>query len=208
VGVVGDTRDAGLDTDPTPAVFQPIAQEEIFSGAMLVRTRSNPTLIQPAALRTIRELYPRQLIENVATLEDVRDATVAPRRLNAFFIASFGVLAMVIAMVGIAGVLAFSVSARTQEIGIRMSLGADASRVLRMVLGEGGVLLGIGLAVGLTGSLVTTGLLRGLLFGVAPHDPVTLGAVAAIIGAVGVAACLLPAVRAAKVDPAVALRAE
>jgi ABC-type antimicrobial peptide transport system permease subunit len=128
--------------------------------------------------------------------------------LNAFFIASFGVLAMVIAMVGIAGVLAFSVSARTQEIGIRMSLGADASRVLRMVLGEGGVLLGIGLAVGLTGSLVTTGLLRGLLFGVAPHDPVTLGAVAAIIGAVGVAACLLPAVRAAKVDPAVALRAE
>jgi predicted permease len=208
VGVVGDTRDAGLDTDPTPAVFQPIAQEEIFSGAMLVRTRSKPTLIQPAALRTIRELYPRQLIENVATLEDVRDATVAPRRLNAFFIASFGVLAMVIAMVGIAGVLAFSVSARTQEIGIRMSLGADASRVLRMVLGEGGVLLGIGLAVGLTGSLVTTGLLRGLLFGVAPHDPVTLGAVAAIIGAVGVAACLLPAVRAAKVDPAVALRAE
>jgi ABC-type antimicrobial peptide transport system permease subunit len=175
---------------------------------MLVRTRSNPTLIQPAALRTIRELYPRQLIENVATLEEVRDATVAPRRLNAFFIASFGVLAMVIAMVGIAGVLAFSVSARTQEIGIRMSLGADASRVLRMVLGEGGVLLGIGLAVGLTGSLVTTGLLRGLLFGVAPHDPMTLGAVAAIIGAVGVAACLLPAVRAAKVDPAVALRAE
>ena len=208
VGVVGDTRDAGLDTDPTPTVFQPIAQEEIFNGAMVIRTRSNPTLIQPAALHAIRELYPRQLIENVATLEEVRDATVAPRRLNALFIASFGVLAMVIAMVGIAGVLAFSVSARTQEIGIRMSLGADASRVLRMVLGEGGVLLGIGLAVGLTGSLVTTGLLRGLLFGVAPHDPITLGAVAAIIGAVGVAACLLPAIRAAKVDPAVALRAE
>ena len=208
VGVVGDTRDAGLDTDPTPTVFQPIAQEEIFNGALLVRTRSNPLLIQPAALRAIRELYPRQLIENVATLEEVRDATVAPRRLNALFIASFGILAMVIAMVGIAGVLAFSVSARTQEIGIRMSLGADASRVLRMVLGEGGVLLGIGLAVGLTGALVTTGLLRGLLFGVAPHDPVTLGAVAAVIAGVGVAACLLPAVRAAKVDPAVALRAE
>ncbi|HKW47704.1 MAG TPA: ABC transporter permease, partial [Gemmatimonadaceae bacterium] len=208
VGVVGDTRDAGLDTDPTPTVFQPIAQEEIFSGALIVRTRSDPALIQPAALRAIRELYPRQLVENVATLEEVRDATVAPRRLNALFIASFGILAMVIAMVGIAGVLAFSVSARTQEIGIRMSLGADASRVLRMILGEGGVLLVIGLAVGLTGALVTTGLLRGLLFGVAPHDPVTLGAVATIIGAVGVVACLLPAVRAAKVDPAVALRAE
>jgi len=128
--------------------------------------------------------------------------------LNALFIASFGALAMVIAMVGIAGVLAFSVSARTQEIGIRMSLGADASRVLRMVLGEGGVLLAIGLAVGFTGALATSGLLRGLLFGVAPHDPATLGGVAFIIAAVGVAACLLPALRAARVDPAVALRAE
>jgi predicted permease len=208
VGVVGDTRDAGLDTDPTPTVFQPMAQEEIFSGAMVIRTRSDPALLQPATLRAIRDLYPRQLIENVATLDEVRDATVAPRRLNALFIASFGALAMVIAMVGIAGVLAFSVSARTQEIGIRMSLGADASRVLRMVLGEGGVLLGIGLAVGLTGALVTTGLLRGLLFGVAPHDPLTLGVVAVIIAAVGVAACLFPALRAAKVDPSVALRAE
>jgi putative ABC transport system permease protein len=208
VGVVGDTRDAGLDTDPTPTVFQPMAQEEIFNGAMVIRARSNPALLQPATLRAIRDLYPRQLIENVATLDEVRDATVAPRRLNALFIASFGALAMVIAMVGIAGVLAFSVSARTQEIGIRMSLGADASRVLRMVLGEGGVLLGIGLAVGLTGALVTTGLLRGLLFGVAPHDPLTLGAVTFIIAAVGIAACLLPALRASKVDPSVALRAE
>ena len=208
VGVVGDTRDQGLDTDPTPTMFQPMAQEEVFAGAMVIRTRTDPNVVRPAALRAIRELYPRQLIENVATLDEVRDATVAPRRLNALFIASFGALAMVIAMVGIAGVLAFSVSARTQEIGIRMSLGADASRVLRMVLAEGGVLLAIGLAVGFTGALATSGLLRGLLFGVAPHDPATLGGVAFIIAAVGVAACLLPALRAARVDPAVALRAE
>jgi putative ABC transport system permease protein len=208
VGVVGDTRDQGLDTDPTPTVFQPIAQEEIFSGVLVIRTRNDPNLLRAAVLRTIRDPYPRQLIENVATLDEVRDATVAPRRLNAFFIASFGGLAMIIAMVGIAGVLAFSVSARTQEIGIRMSLGADASRVLRMVLGEGGVLLAIGLAVGLTGALLTTRLLQGLLFGVAPDDPVTLGGVAFLIGAVGIAACLLPALRAAKVDPAIALRAE
>ena len=208
VGVVGDTRDQGLDTDPTPTMFQPMAQEEVFAGAMVIRTRTDPNVVRPAALRAIRELYPRQLIENVATLDEVRDATVAPRRLNALFIASFGALAMVIAMVGIAGVLAFSVSARTQEIGIRMSLGADASRVLRMVLAEGGVLLAIGLAVGFTGALATSGLLRGLLFGVAPHDPATLGGVAFIIAAVGVAACLLPALRAARVDPAVALRSE
>jgi len=165
-------------------------------------------LLQPTVLRMIRELYPRQLVENIATLEQVRDATVAPRRLNALFIASFGGLAMVIAMVGIAGVLAFSVSSRTAEIGIRMSLGADEWRVHRMVLGEGGTLLIAGLVVGLTGALLATRLLRGLLFGVAPHDPVTLTGVAFLIGAVGVLACWLPAARAARVDPAVALRAD
>ena len=89
-----------------------------------------------------------------------------------------------------------------------MSLGADASRVVRMVLGEGGVLLALGLVAGVTGALLTSRLLQGLLFGVAPNDPVTLGAVALIIGSVGVAACLLPAMRAAKVDPAIALRSE
>jgi putative ABC transport system permease protein len=208
VGVVGDTRDTGLDTDPTPTVFQPIMQEEIFQGALVIRTKSNPSLLQPAVLRAIRELYPRQLIENVATLEEVRDATVAPRRLNALFIASFGALAMIIAMVGIAGVLAFSVSSRTAEIGIRMSLGADAARVRRMVLSEGGALLVVGLGAGIVGALATSRLLQGLLFGVAPNDPATLGAVALIIAAVGVAACWLPAARAARVDPAVALRAE
>jgi predicted permease len=208
VGVVGDTRDEGLDAEPTPTMFQPFAQEEVFAGAMVIRTKSNPELLQPAATRAIRELFPRQIIENVATLEQVRDATVAPRRLNALFIASFGALAMIIAMVGIAGVLAFSVSSRTAEIGIRMSLGADASRVHRMVLGEGGVLLGAGLAVGVIGAWVGSRLMQGLLFGVAPHDPATLGTVALLIATVGVGACWLPAVRAAKVDPAVALRAE
>ncbi|HTI62035.1 MAG TPA: ABC transporter permease [Gemmatimonadaceae bacterium] len=208
VGVVGDTRDAGLDADPTPTIFQPFAQEEIFAGSLVIRTNSDPQSLQPAVTRAIRELYPRQIIENVATLEQVRDATVAPRRLNALFIACFGGLAMIIAMVGIAGVLAFSVSSRTAEIGIRMSLGADAGRVQRMVLGEGGVLLIGGLATGVVGAWVASRLMQGLLFGVAPHDPATLAAVAALIGLVGVAACWVPAVRAARVDPAVALRAE
>jgi predicted permease len=208
VGVVGDTRDDGLDGGPTPTIFQPFAQEEIFSGSLVIRTKSDPLLLQPTVLRAIRELYPRQLIENTATLEQVRDSTVAPRRLNALFIACFGALAMVIAMVGIAGVLAFSVSARTSEIGIRMSLGADSWRVHRMVLGEGGALLVAGLVTGAIGALVTTRLLRGLLFGVAPSDPITLTGVAFVIAAVGILACWLPAARAARVDPAVALRAD
>jgi ABC-type antimicrobial peptide transport system permease subunit len=208
VGVVGDTRDAGLDTDPMPTVYQPLHQEISFWAAIIAKTKADPATLGPAAIRAIRELYPRQLIEKVQTLDQVRDETVAPRRLNALFIASFGVLAMLIAMVGIAGVLAFSVSSRTAEIGIRMSLGADASRVHRMILGEGGTLLAIGLAAGVAGAIAVTGLLQGLLFGVAPHDPVTLAGVTLILGGVGVVACWLPAVRAARVDPAVALRAE
>src|SRR5207253_2852693 len=156
------------DADPAPTMFMPFAQEVTFSGALLVKTKTDAGAMGPTVQRTIRELFPRQLIENVATLEEVRDAAVATRRLNALFIATFGTLAMLIATVGIAGVLAFSVSARTNEIGIRMSLGADATRVHRMILGEGGVLLVLGLGVGLVGALVATRALQGLLFGVTP----------------------------------------
>ena len=208
VGVVGDTRDAGLDTDPTPTMFQPFVQEEPFAAALIVRTQSEPGLLEPAVRRTIRELDSQQLIENVATLEQVRDATVAPRRLNALFISAFGVLALLIAIVGIAGVLAFSVSARTAEIGIRMSLGADAARVRRMVLGEGGILLGAGLALGVTGALIASRFLQGLLFGVAPHDPATLLGVVLVLAGAGIAGCWIPAARAARVEPTIALRAE
>jgi predicted permease len=208
VGVVGDTRDEGLEGDPTPTVYEPFAQGLVDRGALVIKTRSDPEPLQAAVIRAIREISPRQMIERLETLEHLRDETVAPRRLNAMFITLFGALAFVIAMVGIAGVLAFSVSARIPEIGIRMSLGADASRVRRMVLGEGGALLATGLILGLGGALASARVLRGMLFGVAPNDPGTFVVVAFILGAVGVAACWLPAARAAAVDPAVALRAE
>jgi putative ABC transport system permease protein len=208
VGVAGDTRDRGVDSDPTPTMYEPFAQELIVNGSLVVRTTSDPTVLQSTIVRAIHEVAPRQLIEKVATLDQIRDERVAPRRLNAMFITSIGALAFVIAMVGIAGVLAFSVSSRTAEIGIRMSLGADAQRVRRMVLGEGGVLLAAGVAIGFAGALLAARLLSGLLFGITPHDPTTLGAVAFVLVAVGVAACWVPAARAARVDPAVALRAE
>jgi len=104
--------------------------------------------------------------------------------------------------------LAFSVSARTNEIGIRMTLGADAGRVQRMVLGEGGVLLALGLGLGVVGALLLSRLIRGLLFGVAPHDPLTLGSVAVLMAAIGIAACWIPAARAARIDPGVAIRVQ
>ena len=208
VGIVGDTRDASLEGGPTPTVFEPFAQELIVNGALVVRTSADPLALQPTIIKAIREVAPHQMIERVATLEQIRDETVAPRRLNAMFIGAFGMLAFAIAMVGIAGVLAFSVSSRTSEIAIRMSLGANAARVYRMVLGEGGTLLVFGLALGVGGALAAARLLRSLLFGVTPHDPVTLAAVGVVLAAVGVAACWVPAARAAHVDPAVALRAD
>jgi predicted permease len=206
VGVVGDTKDGGLDVDPPPVVFQPFAQEMVYAGGLVIRADANPTSLVAAATRIVRGIAPKVPIENVLTVAQIRDQSVAPRRLNAVLVSSFGVLAVIIAAVGIAGVLAFSVSARTNEIGIRMSLGADSGRVQRMILGEGGVLLGVGLVLGVSGALFATRLMQGLLFGVAPNDPMTLAAVAAAMAAVGVAACWLPALRAASIDPAIAIR--
>jgi putative ABC transport system permease protein len=208
VGIVGDTRDRGLDGDLTPSVYEPFAQELVLGGSLVIRTSTDPAAMQQNILRAIHDEAPTQLIEHVATFDQIRDEAVAPRRLNAMFISSFGGLAFVIAMVGIAGVLAFAVTSRTSEIGIRMSLGADAARVRRMILGEGGLLLAVGVALGLTGALFAARLLRGMLFGVSPHDPLTLASVTFVLAAVGVAACWLPAARAARVDPAIALRAE
>jgi putative ABC transport system permease protein len=208
VGVVGDTKDGGLDTETKPVMFQPFAQEVVFAGSLVIKAGSDASAIAPAATRIIRRIAPQDPIERVLTLDQIRDESVAPRRLNAVLVASFGLLAVIIAAVGIAGVLAFSVSARTNEIGIRMSLGADARKVQRMILGEGGVLLVAGLVLGVIGSLLAARLIQGLLYGVAPHDPVTLAGVAALMAAIGIGACWVPALRAARIDPGVAIRSQ
>jgi putative ABC transport system permease protein len=207
VGVAGDTRDGGLDAEPRPVVFMPFTQMLAIGGGLVIRADSNVAALAPAATRIVRRIVPTALIENVMTVPQIKNQSVSPRRLNAALVSSFGLLAVIIAAVGIAGVLAFSVSARTNEIGIRMSLGADTGRIQRMILREGGVLLAIGLASGVTGAFFATRAIRGLLFGVVPHDPVTFLAVALMMAAIGVGACWVPALRAARVDPAIAMRA-
>jgi predicted permease len=209
VGVVGDTKDGGQDAEPRGVVFQPFAQTPIFQGAgVVIRARSSAAALAPAATRVVRGIATKEPIEHVMTVAQIRDESIAPRRLNAVLVSSFGALAVLIAAVGIAGVLAFSVSARTNEIGIRMSLGADSGRVQRMILREGGTLVVAGLAIGLVGALAGTHLMRGLLFGVAPNDPETLGLVAVVMMVIGVVACWLPALRAASIDPAIAIRGQ
>lgn len=208
VGVVGDTKDGGLDAAPRPVAFMPFTQENAFTGGLVIRAAGSAKSLVAAATRVVRAITPQDPIENVLTVAQIRDQSVAPRRLNAVLISSFGVLAVLIAAVGIAGVLAFSVSARTNEIGIRMSLGADSARVQRMILREGGVLLAAGLLIGAGGALLVSRLMRSLLFGVPPYDPLTLLAVGAIMGAVGIAACWLPAARAARIEPVLAMRGQ
>src|SRR6185503_10035124 len=206
VGVVGNTQDGGLDAEPRPVVFMPFAQELAITGVLVLRADTDVGGLAAAATRVVRGIAPAAPIENVMTVAQIKDQSVAPRRLNAVLVSSFGALAVIIAAVGIAGVLAFSVNARTNEIGIRMSLGADSGRVQRMGVWAGGVLLLVGLVAGVVGSVFATRLVQGLLFGVAPYDPVTLAVVALTMVAIGVAACWLPALRAARIDPAVAIR--
>jgi predicted permease len=208
VGVVGDTHDGGLEAEPPATMYMPFAQELTYLGGLVIRADSNVSALAGAATRIVRDLAPGIPIENVLTVAQLKDQSVAPRRLNAVLVWSFGLLALIIAAVGIAGVLAFSVSTRTNEIGIRMSLGADPTRVQRMILGEGGALLLIGLGLGLPGALFAARAIQGLLFGVAPYDPATFGAVAVLMAAIGIAASWIPALRASRVDPVITMRAQ
>lgn len=209
VGVVSDTRDDGPDAPPPAVLFQPHTQNDLayFPGAFVIRASAAPTLA-PRVQRIINELAPEQPVLRIATLEQIRQETIAPERLNTALVGLLGVLALVIAAVGLAGVLGFFVSERTPEIGIRMSLGANPLRVVAMVLRDGGTLVVAGTALGLLGSLAASRVLAGLLYGVTPGDPGTLALVVATILGVGLLAAAVPAVRAARIDPLVAIRKE
>jgi predicted permease len=207
VGVVGDTKDGGLEAKPLPVSFLPLTQSDFPAGGLVIRSSVDPKGLSTAARAIVRSIAPEQPIENVLSLEAVRDESVGPRRLNAMLLGGFGLLALVIASIGIAAVLAFNVSARTNEIGVRMALGAAPSQVTTMILREGGLLVGIGLAVGVAGSLALSRSIEGLLFGIASRDPITLSAVVVTMLTIGLVACWLPAARASRIDPSEALRA-
>ncbi|MBW3535651.1 MAG: ADOP family duplicated permease, partial [Gemmatimonadetes bacterium] len=207
VGVVGNTRDDGPDMPAPLVMYQPLAQNDLgyFPGAFVIRADGAPALA-PRVQQILTEMAPEQPILRVATLEEIRQENIAPERLNTFLVGILGALALVIAAIGLAGMLSFFVSERTAEIGIRMSLGADPRRVVAMVLRDGALLLGVGIVLGLLGSLGVARMLEGLLFGVSPGDPATLAVVVLVIAAVGTAAAAVPALRAARIDPLVAIQ--
>jgi putative ABC transport system permease protein len=208
IGVVGDHKHLGLDTSVEPVAYWP-HPELVYPGMTIVlRTKGDASAVAPGAREVIRQLDPLQPIGEISTMESLLSTSVARSRFSASLLAVFSVVALVMAAVGIYGVMSYSVLQRTHEIGVRMALGAQRLDVLKLVVVKGLVLALIGVAVGLAGSFAVTRLLSTLLFEVTATDAATFGAVSVGLFVVTLLACYLPARRATKVDPLKALRYE
>ncbi len=210
VGVVDDVGQTSIDVHREPAIYQPIQQltQAFFLGHMsfVVRAVGDPALLLPAMRRALRDVDPNQPIGSIGTMESAISATVAEPLFQARLIGAFSIVALVLAAIGIYGVVAYSVAERTREIGIRVALGAGRGAVVGMVLRRLLVLLVPGVVLGVVGALATTRVLSSLLFEVRPNDPATFFSVAALLAAVAIVAGMMPARRASRVDPLVALR--
>jgi putative ABC transport system permease protein len=210
VGVVDDVGQAGIDTRRDPAIYQPIQQltQTFFLEHMsfVVRTAGDPASLVPAMRQAMRDVDPNQPIGSIGTMESAISATVAEPLFQARLIVVFSVFALVLAAIGIYGVVAYSVAERTHEIGIRVALGAGRGNVIGMVLRRLLVLVVPGVALGIAGALATTRVLSSLLFEVRPNDAATFVGVAVLLAAVAIIAGFVPARRASRVDPLVALR--
>jgi putative ABC transport system permease protein len=208
VGVVGNVRHFGLDTQTVRTLYRPMAQRVAWGGTLVVLTDQDASSLIPAIRERVRAVDRSVVFQRARTMEELlRSGTAAPRFL-AVLLGSFGGVALVLASLGIYGVLAYSVSQRTREIGVRIALGAAPSSVLRMVVRNGMVLAGIGIGIGLAGALGLSQFLQKQLYEVRPTDPSIYAGVALLLSGVALLACYLPARRAAKVDPMVALRYE
>jgi putative ABC transport system permease protein len=208
VGVAKDVRQIGLDTEIGYSTYTPFAQGGRLQMEIAIRTAANPETILAAAQREIRQVEPSVIVDRVQTMSQRIDDSVAPRRLNLVLFGFFALLALILASVGLYGVVAYAAARRTREFGIRMALGARSGNVLRLVLGEGLKLAAAGVAIGTVAALALTRLLTKLLFGVEPTDPMTIVAVAVLLGCVATMACWLPAHRATRIHPTEALRTE
>jgi putative ABC transport system permease protein len=211
VGVVADVRERGLELDMKPAVYLPVVQLPFGWNTphqLAIRTLMDPHLTGKAAREAVWAVDRDQPVADVRTMDDIVDLEVANHKEQTALLGTFAALALVLASLGIYGVLSYAVTLRTREIGVRVALGASAADVTRMVVGRGIALTGLGIVIGAGVALAVTRSMTQLLVGVKAADPATYGGVAALLSMVALAACYLPAARAARVDPIVALREE
>jgi putative ABC transport system permease protein len=216
VGVVGDVRHNGLSVAPEPEIYVPAAQlsSELWTIfvplpiSFVVRSPLPMPSLLPSIKAAVHDVDPEQAVSRLRPVSELVSDAVARYRFSMLLLTVFGALALCIATVGVYGVMAYTVSQRTRELGIRLALGAGAASVRALVLRHGLAMAGLGIAFGLTGALAMTRLLVSQLFGVSPTDPVILAAAVGVLGAVSALACLIPAVRATRVDPITVLRTE
>src|SRR5436853_552871 len=208
IGVARDGKYAGLQEDPRPFVYHSVLQSYSGATSLVIRTETDSPQVMAAARREIQQLDANLPISSAQTLDEHLSLPLLPARLAASLLGSFGVLALVLAAIGVYGVMAYTISKRTREIGIRMALGAQKADVLKLVISQGVWLTLTGVAIGLAASFAMTRLMKSMLFGVSATDPLTFAGVALLLTTVALLACYIPARRATKVDPMIALRYE
>ncbi len=210
-GIVTDVKEMGLDEPAKEEMYFPYWQAQgnyMVPGTLVVHTKGDPTSIASAVREAVWSVDPDQPVSQISTMNDVLDREVAQRRVQAILLGALAALALTLACVGIYGVMAYLVTQQNHEIGIRVALGADSRNILGLVLGRGAKWTATGVGIGIAAALLVTRLMRSLLFGVSPFDPLTFAAVTLVLAFVALAACYIPARRATRVDPIVALRFE
>jgi len=208
VGVVADTRDHALAEEPIPEIYVPYLQQPSFSMAFILRTTADPQPLVKTVRGAIESIDKNQPLSDATTMDEVIAGLVAPRRFQMMLLGLFALLALVLAAVGVYGVVSYSCSLRVHEFGVRMALGAERRDLLGLVIRQGARLALIGVFAGLGGALALTRYLSSMLYGIKPTDPLTLLAVSLLLAAVALLASYIPARRATNVDPIVALRYE
>ena len=206
VGVVGDVRDVALSQEPGPMMYVPFVQAPLYGGEVVVRSSLGASTVAPAIREAVRSIDKDLPVTDVASFPDALDQSISRERFRTFLLGSFSAIALVLAAVGIFGVISYSVSRRTHEIGIRMALGAQRRDVLHLILGQGAKLALVGLGIGAVLAFLLTRLIASLLYRISATDPLTFATVAIVLLGVAVTACYIPARRAVRVDPMVALR--
>jgi putative ABC transport system permease protein len=208
IGVVGSVRHHGFNREPRPEMILPSRQFQLGGMTLVARSTLEPAALGTAIAREVHAIDPELPLSRVRTLDEYLSNSVAQPRFTTLLLMSFAIVAMLLALVGVYGVMSYAVSQRTREIGVRIALGADRGDVVWMVVGHGMALAGIGIAAGLAGAAAGTRLMVDLLFGVTATDPVTFAMAALALGAASFIAAYIPAWRASRVAPAAALRTE